>query len=141
MIINYYRPKAVTVDALLKRGIAAGAYDHRAGWIYQGLINLSHAYGLDGVYYDLTGLNKADAFVRLKTLVADGPLIMSVYYTFTPGNPIPHLVVVNAITEDAVYVNDPATKGTKKMSLDDFIRGMKRKIIVIRPAHALAADR
>jgi uncharacterized protein YvpB len=48
MIIDYYDPNTVSVNTLLKQGIAAGAYDTNAGWTYAGLIGLSQKYGLDG---------------------------------------------------------------------------------------------
>ncbi len=134
MIIDYYHPDAATVNEMLHKGIAAGAYDYNAGWIYQGLINLSHAYGLRGRYYDLDGLPQQTALARFESLLGSGPVILSVHYQFNPASAIPHLIVVNGINDNVVYYNDPATtKGTQSTSLQNFLRGWKRKIIVIRP--------
>lgn len=141
MVIDYYTPNAVSVNTLLKKGVAAGAYDYNAGWIYQGLIDLSHGYGLDGSYYDLTAYDKPTAYAKLAALVKGGPVIVSVYYRFNTKSPIPHLIVVNGIDGDTVYYNDPATtSGTKRISADAFKTGWKKKAVVIRPApyHALA---
>lgn len=134
MLIHYYRPGAsVTVNQMLAKGIATGAYDNSAGWTYQGLIDLGKPYDLTGTWYTLPN-NSGAALARLKTLLADGPLILSVHYKFDPASTIPHLVVVNAIQGGTVYVNDPATtKGTKEISIADFLKGWKRKVIVIRP--------
>lgn len=135
MIVDYYHPDAATVNQLLAKGVAAGAYDYDAGWIYQGLINLSKNYGLDGTYHNLTNYDSKTALAKFKGYLADGPVILSVHYKFDPKSTIPHLVVVNAIDGDTVYVNDPATtKGTEKISLSKFLTGWTRKVIVIRPA-------
>ncbi len=134
MIIDYYHPNAVSVSTMLKKGIAAGAYDQNAGWIYAGLITLSHQYGLEGTYYDLSGLSTARAFERFQEYLQGGPVILSVHYKFDPKSTIPHLVVINGIKNGIVYYNDPATtKGTKQIPVADFLKGWKRKVIVIRP--------
>ncbi len=134
MVINYYRPEAVSVSMMLKKGIAAGAYDPNAGWIYKGLIKLSQTYGLDGTYYDLSKLSAEAAFNQFKVYLKDGPVILSVHYKFDPKSTIPHLVVINGIKDGMVYYNDPATtKGTKQISVTNFLKGWKRKVIVIRP--------
>lgn len=107
MIMEYYKPGTVSVDALLADGIRKGAYSD-VGWTYMGLINVSSAYGFTGESHDLAG--NANAFTSFKEAVRQGPVIASVYYTFQPGNPIPHLVVVTKIEGDTVYYNDPAEK-------------------------------
>ena len=143
MVIDYYTPDAVSVNALLKQGIAAGAYLPSAGWTYQGLISLSKKYGLDGASYSLASLSSQSALEQFKTYVTSGPVIASIHYKFNPKSTIPHLVVVDAIVNDVVYYNDPAAKtGEKTISTSDFLKGWKKRFIVIRPtapAVALAA--
>jgi ABC-type bacteriocin/lantibiotic exporter with double-glycine peptidase domain len=135
MIIDFYKPSAVSANALLKQGIAAGAYDYNAGWIYQGLIDLSKKYGLDGSYHDLSKLDAPTAFAQFQTLLKSGPVILSVHYKFDPKSTIPHLVVIDGIKDGTVYYNDPAsTSGEKQISVADFLKGWKKKVIVIRPA-------
>ena len=135
MMINFYEPDAVSVNALLKLGIAAGAYDPNGGWIAQGLISLSNQYGLDGVRYDLSGSGTGTAFDRLGSYLKGGPVIASVHYKFDPKSTIPHLVVINGVRNNIIYYNDPAAKtGEKQISVADFLKGWKQKIIVIRPA-------
>jgi len=134
MIIDFYTPNAVSVNTLLTQGIAAGAYDQNAGWIYKGLIQLSQKYGLDGAYHDLSKLDSQTAFAQFKKYLQDGPVILAVHYKFDPKSTIPHLVVINGIDNDVVYYNDPAAQvGEKKISTADFLKGWKKKIIVIRP--------
>ncbi len=133
MIIDYYTPDAVSVDALLKQGIAAGAYDYSAGWIYQGLINLGKKYGLEGAYHNLSALSAQDAFAQFKEYLKDGPVILSVHYKFDPKSTIPHLLVVDGIKDGVVYYNDPASsRGQKHIAVADFLKGWKRKVIVLR---------
>ena len=134
MVINFYNPDAVSVNALLKQGIAAGAYLQSAGWTYAGLIGLSKQYGLDGTSYDLGTSASATAFTELESYAADGPVIASVHYKFDPKSTIPHLVVIDGIEDGVVYYNDPAAKsGEKQISATDFLKGWKKRFIVIRP--------
>jgi ABC-type bacteriocin/lantibiotic exporter with double-glycine peptidase domain len=133
MIIDYYKP-AVSVNTLLKQGIAAGAYDPSAGWTYKGLIALGNQYGLSGASYDLATLSSAAAFTQLSGYLQDGPVIVSVHYKFDPKSTIPHLVVIDGIVGDTLYYNDPAAKsGEKTISSSDFLKGWKKRLIVIRP--------
>lgn len=134
MIIDFYSPDAVSVNSLLFQGIAAGAYEKNVGWIYAGLIQLSKSYGLTGTYHDLTSLDEQTAFAKFQTYLKDGPVILSVHYKFDPKSTIPHLVVINGIANGNVYYNDPATHaGTKHITVAEFLKGWKRKVIVIRP--------
>lgn len=134
MIINYYKPKAVGVNDLLTKAIATGAYDQNAGWIHKGLISLSTKYGLDGKTYDFAGSSNASALASITSLLKDGPVMASVHYKFDPKSTIPHLVVIDAIRGDTVYYNDPAADmGKKKLSSADFMKGWKKRLIVIRP--------
>lgn len=131
MIMEYYKPGTVSVDALLADGIKKGAYSD-VGWTYKGLINVSSTYGFSGESHDLAG--NANAFTSFKEAVEKGPVIASVYYTFEPGNPIPHLVVVTKIEGDTVYYNDPAEKqGGGTISVDAFIKAWKKRYIEIYP--------
>jgi ABC-type bacteriocin/lantibiotic exporter with double-glycine peptidase domain len=134
MIIDFYKPNAVSTNALLKQGIAAGAYDYDAGWIYAGLIGLSRQYDLDGAYYNLTMFDSEVAYAKLAQHLKSGPVIASVHYKFDPKSTIPHLVVLNAIEGGRVYYNDPAaTTGGKSISKTAFLKAWKKKIIDIRP--------
>ena len=134
MVINYYTPEAVSVNSLLRQGVAAGAYDKNDGWTYAGLISLSKKYGLGGASYDLAGVGSTTSLTRFETYLQDGPVIASVHYKFDPKSSIPHLVVIDAIVNDVVYYNDPAAKsGQKTISTSDFLKGWKKRFIVLRP--------
>ena len=134
MVIDYYSPATISVDTLLKEGIAYGAYDQKYGWIHKDLISLSKKYGLQGASYDVSLLGKEASFSQMKSYLADGPVIVSVHYKFDPRSSIPHLVVLDGIKDGIIYYNDPAAKvGQKKISIVDFQKGWKKKFIVIRP--------
>ena len=135
MLINYYQPNEVTVDGLLKQGIAAGAYISDAGWSHAGLIGLAQKHGLTGESRSLADLSMENAFAALESEVADGPVMVSVHYMFEPTNPIPHLVVVNAVNDGLVYYNDPAEpSGNGAISISKFKSAWKKRYINIHPA-------
>lgn len=141
MVIDYYVPNAVSVNTLLVRGIASGAYQKNAGWIHKGLVDLSRKYKLDGNTYDLSKLDSKKAFAMFSDYLKDGPVIVSVHYKFEPKNPIPHLVVITGIKDGVVYYNDPAAKtGAKQISTADFLKAWKQKFIVIRPVITPSKD-
>ena len=134
MIIDYYKPDAVTVNTLLKEGIASGAYDKKAGWIYKGLIGLSGKYGLDGAAYDYSSVSASSALAKLSAQLEKGPVIASVHYKFDPKSTIPHLVVIESIKNGEVYYSDPAAKsGHLHLSTEKFLKAWKRRVVVIRP--------
>lgn len=130
MIINYYNPGIVSVDALLKDGISSGAYISGAGWSHKGLASLFNKHGLKGQTYDLSGWDMESAFIKFSEKLKTGPAIASVYYTFDPQSPIPHLVVITGVKDDKVYYNDPADdSGGKTISISDFKKAWKKRFI------------
>lgn len=132
MIIDYYKP-AVSVNTLLQQATSSGAYDTKAGWIYKGLLHVAKKYGLDGTSYDLAQISTDDALSQFKQYVKDGPVIASVHYQFDPKSTIPHLVVVNGIIDNIIYYNDPAAqRGEQQISVANFLKGWKKRFIVIR---------
>lgn len=134
MVINYYEPEAVSVNTLLVRGIASGAYNNKYGWVHKDLIQLTEKYGLDGESYDVTALSKTAAYTKFTNYLSEGPVIVSVHYKFDPRSSIPHLVVIDGFDGNFLYYNDPAAAGgTKKISVTDFQKGWKKKFIVVRP--------
>lgn len=134
MIIEFYHPGTVSVDTLLREGIASGAYLKNVGWVHRGLALLGERYGLKGTTYDLSNLDMASAFAEFEALLRDGPVIASVFYKFDPKSTIPHLAVIDGIDGDRVFYNDPAASvGGKEISVTDFKKGWKKRFIVIRP--------
>ena len=136
MVIDYYKPNAVSVNALLTKAVAFGAYDPNAGWIHKDLVLLAGKYGLSGNTYDLSAQTSSTAFTHFQSYVKTGPVIASVHYKFDPASTIPHMVVVDGIENGTVFYNDPAAKsGEKQISTTDFVKAWKKKFIVIRPTH------
>lgn len=136
MLIEYYKPTTVDVNTLLKEGLAIGAFSSKAGgWTYDGLIEVSQKYGLDGVAYDYGNETSRYALAEMRRALSSGPVIASVHYKFQPKNPIPHLVVINGIDGDNIYYNDPASKegGNLSIPLKTFLASWKQRFIVVRP--------
>lgn len=131
MLIEYYYPNKIeSVDTLLSEGIAAGAYDDAVGWSYSGLIGVAKKYGLSGSTHDYKGSTMEIAFAALLRDLDEGPIMASVHYTFQPTNPIPHLVIVNGITNGRVYYNDPATNtGGESISVEQFKSAWKKRYV------------
>jgi len=134
MLIEFYEPGDVSVDTLLEEGVSANAYLSNAGWTYAGLIGISKKYGLGGTSYDMGGTGMETAFAKLEKALKDGPVMVSVHYTFDPKNPIPHLVIANGIENNTLYYNDPAEKsGGGSISVEVFKQAWKKRYIEIRP--------
>lgn len=135
MIVNYYAPGTTTANRVLVQGIAAKAYIENIGWTYKGLISVARSYALVGQAFDYGTQGRAYAFSKLKSHLSEGPVMASVHYHFDPKSTIPHLVVLDGIDDTYVYYNDPAAKeGNKKILIDNFIAGWKKRFIVFRPA-------
>lgn len=134
MLIDFYSDESVSADALLQKGIAAGSFLNDAGWIHSGLISLSRPYGLEGESVSLANLGMTSAFAELEEVVKEGPVMVSVHYTFEPTNPIPHLVVINGVQDGKVFYNDPAeSSGGNSLSIEKFKNAWKKRYISIRP--------
>ncbi len=134
MLISFYEPQPLSVNNLLSEGIQKGAYLESAGWTYAGLISVAEDHGLTGKSYDLGGTSMENAFAKLETALADGPVMVSVHYTFEPTNPIPHLVIATGIEGDTLYYNDPAEQsGGGSLSTDKFKRAWKKRYIEFWP--------
>ncbi len=139
MVVDFYTPGIISVNKMLGQGIALGAYINNVGWSYAGLIKLAQKYGLDGKSYDLSSSTSAVAFDQFKNSLASGPVIVSVHYKFDPKSPLPHLLVVDGISNDTIYYNDPAAKtGDQEISTADFLKGWKKRFIVVRPPEKVA---
>jgi len=60
--------------------------------------------------------------------------MMSVYLTFQPTNPIPHLAVITGIDNKRVYYNDPVEpQGQGNISIEQFKSAWPKRYIEIRP--------
>ena len=127
MLIEFYKPGEISVDALLNEGIASGAYLPGAGWIHNGLALLAKDHGLHGKSFDFAPLGMDSAFTKLENSLQEGPVIASVHYKLDPQNPIPHMIVVNGILNSNVYYNDPAeSEANQSISIDNFTQAWKK---------------
>ncbi|MFZ2205277.1 MAG: C39 family peptidase [Minisyncoccia bacterium] len=134
MIIEYYKPNTTSVQKVLEEGIAGGAYQKNVGWKHDGLAALAVKHGLVGRTFDFSKLDKKSAFIEFQDIIKEGPAVASIHRGFNPKSPYGHLVVVTGFDEDFIYYNDPGKHdGIRKVSVTDFMKGWKKRLIVVRP--------
>jgi len=131
-----------TLDALLERGRAIGAYRDGIGWSHGGLVTLAREYGYTGYNVDhaANGPTPHDtdaSWAALTTELDRGPVLVSVYSGLDPDRGGGHIVVVTGAADGLVFFNDPeemhAWEGRRILALPAFLRVYKRRYIVIRP--------
>ncbi|MCC6934114.1 MAG: C39 family peptidase [Candidatus Yanofskybacteria bacterium] len=134
---------ATTVDELLARGRAIGAYIPGVGWSHRGLVNLAREYGYEGFNADHAEQapipkDAAEAWGLLLSELARGPVLASVYSGLDPHRGGGHIVVVTGFFDGLVALNDPEEmherEGRRLIALEVFLTAYKRRFIVIRPA-------
>ena len=132
MLIDYYK-LSVEVEALLQQGVSSGAYDNNNGWSHAGLISVANQYGLSGqAVYDVS-------FDSLNKVVETGPVMVSVDYSMTAQNTVPHLIVVTDIKDGVVHYNNPASlEGGETISIENFNLTWKKNYIEIKPERNFA---
>jgi uncharacterized protein YvpB len=134
MIVEFYKPKTTSVQKVLEEALASGAYQKNVGWKHDGLAALAVKHGLVGRTFDLSKLQKDIAFDQFKDLVKEGPVIASIHRGFNPKSPYGHLIVITGFDDTTVYYNDPGKHdGIRKVPIADFVKGWKKRLIVIRP--------
>jgi uncharacterized protein YvpB len=134
MIIDFYKPHTTSVDKVLEEAIKDGAYQKNVGWKHDGLAALASKYDMVGRTFDLSKLKRQEAFDQFKNVITEGPAIASIHRGFNPKSSFGHLVVVTGFDDDFIYYNDPGKHdGIRKVSVEDFKKGWKQRLIVIRP--------
>ena len=139
MIVEFYKPNTTTVQKVLEEGIKGGAYVKNVGWSHAGLAALAVKHGLVGKTVDLSVLTREAAFSQFKNTLKEGPIIASIHRGFDPKSPFGHLIVATGFDENFVYYNDPGKReGNRKATISDFMKGWKKRLIVIRPPQVKA---
>ena len=137
MIMDYWKKPAggVGLAALIQNGVKIGAHDKRHGWRHKGLVNLAKKYGYQGQNYDWFKNSPQKAFLKLTKKIGV-PAIASIHSGLNPKKP-GHLVVITGIRGKKIYYNDPDSAKRKHVakvaSIEKFLRGWKRRIIIVRP--------
>ena len=133
MIVDFYKPKTTSVQEILEEALKQGAYVKNVGWSHEGLATLAAKHGLIGKTVDLSTLKNAAALSQFEDIVKEGPVIASIHRGFNPKSSFGHLVVITGFDDKLVYYNDPGKHdGIRTVSITDFIKGWKKKLIVIR---------
>jgi len=137
MIIDHYKKGGKTsIDTLIDHGVSIGAHNKELGWIHSGIVNIAKYKGFKGERYDWKDIDASVSFSRMNTYLENGPIIASIHKNFNPKLS-GHLVVVTAKNNTHITIHDPIAKRReqikKKIPIDIFIAGWKKRIIVIRP--------
>ncbi len=130
--------KISNLDELYKLGLEQNAYQPEVGWRHKGLADLAISFGLKNSYnLDLAGEDIELALTKLKTELKEGPVVVSVFAKYKPGNAEGHLVVLLSLNEKEATLLDPATKDRNKIELKipatKFIKAWKKRLVVFRP--------
>jgi uncharacterized protein YvpB len=134
MIVNYYKPDTTNAQEALEFGIKTGAYVKNVGWSHDGLARLATKYNMTGEVQAFWDYDKDTAFEEFKKVIKDGPAIASIHRNFDPKLSFGHLVVITGFDDKLVYYNDPGKReGIRSIPIEQFMKGWKRKLIVIRP--------
>lgn len=133
MIVEFYKPNTTTVDKILAEALKEGVYVKNVGWSHSGLASLAVKHGLVGKTLDLSTLKNEAALDQFKDIVKEGPVIASIHRGFNSKSPYGHLIVITGFDDKLVYYNDPGKRdGIKTIAVADFMKGWKKRLIVIR---------
>ncbi|HEY4503033.1 MAG TPA: C39 family peptidase [Candidatus Paceibacterota bacterium] len=133
MIVEFYKPNTTTVQKVLEEALKGGAYVKNVGWSHAGLAALAVKHGLVGKTVDLSSLKSEAALSQFKDEVKEGPVIASIRRGFDPSSPYGHLIVITGFDDKLVHYNDPGKRdGKKTVTITDFMKGWKKRLIVIR---------
>ncbi|MBM4389206.1 MAG: C39 family peptidase [Deltaproteobacteria bacterium] len=139
MAMDYYEPRRAAIRSiprLIKKGMRMHAYVRNVGWSHRGLAHIAETYSFRGKNYDWWKETPRRALTKLNRYLGNGPVLASVYRDLRP-NAHGHLVVIAGLEKGTIYYYNPDSRTKSRIarhaSLKKFLRGWKRRIIVIRP--------
>lgn len=139
-VLEYWKGGSIDVNALMRRGVKHGAYLRGVGWKHAGLVLLAKQCGFRAKNFDWAKFPDRKAWKELEAKLGRGPVIASIYKNLKPKTS-GHLVVITGIDRRFVHYNDPDSKTRKgikrRASKNVFLRGWKKRIIVVLPPHQL----
>jgi len=125
------------LEVIIGTGLTIGAYSAGIGWSHAGLVNIGRQFDYDGYNQDLAGLELELAWSYLLEDLQQTPLLASIYPRFKPDNKGGHIIVVTGFDGELVFYNDPEElnerEGSKAIAVEIFLRGWKKRYIVIHP--------
>jgi hypothetical protein len=136
------RNRTAPLPELLGVGLDAGAYREGVGWLHRGLVAVATTYGYDGSNKDWadngpTPKTADAAWDALAEALAHGPLLASVWSGLDPARGGGHIVVVDGWDGQLVSLADPEEmserEGRKLMARAPFLKGFKKRAIIVRP--------
>jgi hypothetical protein len=131
-----------TIERLIDRAVASGAYLEGIGWAHAGIVKLAHTYGYrahnrDRAAISHTPLSLSDAKAELIEDLVFGPVIASVWKDFNRNKGGGHLIVLSGATDSSLTILDPeksgADDGIVEIPMQKFDAGWKMRTICILP--------
>lgn len=131
-----------SLDALIEKGLAIGAYREGVGWVHAGLVALAQQYGYRAEAFDYADKGKTpktmpETWELLASALTEGPVLASVFPGLDPQRGGGHIVLVTGIDDELVYFNDPeeslARDGVRMVARHIFEQGFKKRFVVVRP--------
>ena len=140
MLLDYWNNESETtpedVENLITEALDFDAYLPGTGWKHKELVDIAKAHHLEGENLDWTSEHPDIAFNKAVPHLAKHPVMTSVFKDLKPGKS-GHLVVVTGYEGGKVFYNDPDSKNRegieRNASLNEFLNGWTRRIIVIHP--------
>lgn len=138
MILDYWareeNKKIPDIDELVKIGLNMGAYINGIGWKHKALVQIAKQYGFKGRNFDWRADSAETALAKMTGYLKLYPIMASVYKNFDlrEGG---HLITLIGMENNEIFYNEPMARKrediAKKMSLAEFLKGWKRRIIIV----------
>lgn len=138
-ILDLERLPIPLLDDLLVEGLETGAYRDDKGWLFQGLLSLGRAHGLDGMVIPAAAINILEDLPN-----HDVAPIVSVSCGFPENPPVKggHLVVFRGVqtaeTDRMCFCDDPSTQGSSVFAVqrDRFWSSFSGRALIMKEAEA-----
>jgi uncharacterized protein YvpB len=132
MLIKYCG-QPVDSKNLFETAIKNNAYLQNVGFKHKELADLAAGYGLRGENFDWAKIEKEEAFKNLMVYLEAEPIIASIYSRFDPESKDGHLIVLTGFDDKNIFYNDPQNGPDKSVSTETFLKGWKKRVIVVTP--------
>jgi len=140
IVLDYYGAETPPLDTLIARAAERGAYLEGVGWKHRELAELAGTFGLRGEAFDWAALEPEAAYQELLCFFPASPVLASIYNDFDAARG-GHIVVLTGLDGDTISYADPdaTERGSilRTVSKDVFLRGWKRRIVLITPTTVL----
>jgi uncharacterized protein YvpB len=141
MLLDYWmdnpNEKPEKFEELIDEGLGYGGYVPGLGWAHKELAIMAKGYGLDGQSFDWSDEHTDIAFNKTVPHLTNHPVMVSIHKDLKEDGP-GHLVVLTGYEDGKIFYSDPDSKKRtdveREASLQKFLKGWTKRIIVIHPS-------